>query len=201
MPSTLCQLKSRALPESPPRNQSTARTLIQLRLRGSQSTMPVSTRTRNSRFAAPVTDFRRARFSPVPAIQRCQSSTSRKNVCAAKLPAPSTAPVPGCRNRLPSRPNATSAGSAASARSVMADGVLPPFAIVARASSESAEIRCETGALMAGNCRKSAQCASCFSYVSSTPVTDRSRMIAPATTPATRCSQNRTVRSITRKQG
>ena len=53
-PITLCQLKSRAFDEVVRRNQSTLRTAAQVRLRGHQSTMPVSTSTRKAMFDQPV---------------------------------------------------------------------------------------------------------------------------------------------------
>ena len=92
-PITLCQLKSRAFPDSPPRNQATLRTDVHVTLRGHQSHMPLSTINRNARFAAPVAARPKSRVLPLAASQRCTSVVCRKNPRMPIEPAPSTSAV------------------------------------------------------------------------------------------------------------
>ena len=93
MPMTLCQLKSRALPERPRRKSSTLRTAPQVRLRGHQRTMPVSTSTRNAMLDHPVMALPVGRWAFVMARYRCHSVATLKTLRMVTLPVPRTSPV------------------------------------------------------------------------------------------------------------
>src|SRR5262245_2273209 len=79
MPITLCQLKSRAFPRIPPRNQAIARTLLHVHRLGSHRYIPLRARQKKIKLAAPVIDLPTCRAGPSRANQRCQSVTTRKN--------------------------------------------------------------------------------------------------------------------------
>src|SRR4051794_28832413 len=109
-PITLCQLKSQAFPDSPPRNNIIAFKCRNDHFFGSQRYRPLTTRNRKSKFEAPVIARPVGRPEPFCASQRCQSVTDRKNSFVPFDPSPSTAPVYGFTYTVRSRPNPASTG-------------------------------------------------------------------------------------------
>src|SRR5262245_14456343 len=88
-PIVLCQLKSRALPRTLPRNHVTFRMCDHLSDFGHQRYMPLSTTKRNIRFAAPVMALPVGLESPAIATYRCQFVIVAKN---SRMPWPVPSP-------------------------------------------------------------------------------------------------------------
>src|ERR1700679_2348961 len=92
IPITLCQLKSRARPERPPRNNVTDLTLCHDHRRGIHRNGPESTSIRKPKLQAPVTARPMARFSLLAPSHRWKFSIFWKNDRAIGDASPSTAP-------------------------------------------------------------------------------------------------------------
>ena len=92
-PMALCQLKSRALPLSPPRNHAVDLRMGLVQRRGHQRTRPVSARTRKATLQAPVMALPTARPSPSSASQRWRPVNVPKMPTQAEVPASQLSPV------------------------------------------------------------------------------------------------------------
>src|SRR5579872_429230 len=96
-PMALCQLKSRAFPESPPRNHTIGRRHRQFIFFGHHKNGPEITMNRNSTLAAAYTGSVFFCVAELVATHRCQFLSEMKNSCARFAGCPLTAPVYGFR--------------------------------------------------------------------------------------------------------